>query len=124
MNIVLWIVQVLLALFFGMAGYAHAIAYSATAANPRIALVGQTPRPLVVFIGICELLGAVGVILPWLTGIRRELTPLAAAGLATIMALAIPFHLMRGERFAVAMLLPVGLLAAFVAWGRWRLLRA
>ena len=121
MNIALWIVQVLLAAFFAMAGFGHAIRYEQTAM--AVPWVAATPKPLVVFIGCCELLGALGVILPWLTGRARQLTPLAAAGLALIMILAVPFHLMRHEAFALVFIVPVAVLASFAAWGRARMLK-
>ena len=76
------------------------------------------PVPLVRFIGFSELAGALGVVLPWLTGIRPRLTPLAALGLMTIMLLAVLFHLWRGEAAIIGMHLVVAAIAAFVAWGR------
>ena len=72
------------------------------------------------FIGACELLGAIGLIVPAVTRIRPGLTPLAAAGLTLVMALAVPFHVARGEFPALTVVLPLGALAAFVAWGRWK----
>jgi hypothetical protein len=72
------------------------------------------------FIGVAELAGALGLILPAATRIQPRLTALAAVGLATMMALAIPFHLMRGETGAIVFNLVLGSLAAFVAWGRER----
>ena len=81
----------------------------------------DVPVPLMRIIGVCELLGAIGLMLPAATRIRPELTPAAATGLTTVMALAITFHLYRGDaggRFVVPAAL--GLLAAFVAWARFR----
>lgn len=75
--------------------------------------------PLTRFIGVMEVLGALGVLLPAATRIRPGLTPLAALGLFTIMVLATGVHVVRGD---IATALPVvgslGALAAFVAWGR------
>ena len=72
------------------------------------------------FIGVCEVLGALGLILPGLLHIKPGLTPLAAAGLVIIMIGATVLSLPMG---VVMALLPLvtGLLAAFVAYGRWRL---
>lgn len=81
----------------------------------------DVPVPLIRIIGVCELIGAIGLMLPAATRIRPELTPAAATGLTTVMALAITFHLYRGDaggRFVVPAAL--GLVAAFVAWGRFR----
>jgi hypothetical protein len=73
------------------------------------------------FIGVCEVLGGVGLILPGLLRIRPGLTPLAAVGLAVIMIGAIVITLIGGQPGAALISLLVGLLAAFVAYGRWRL---
>jgi len=70
---------------------------------------------------VCEVLGALGLILPGLFRIRRGLTPLAAAGLVIIMIGATVITLIGGDLMAAVISLIVGLLAAFVAYGRWRL---
>jgi hypothetical protein len=75
-------------------------------------------RGLVTFIGIAELAGAVGLILPRLTGILPVLTAWAALGLATIMFLATGFHLMRGEYSHGLIAVILFVLAAFVTYGR------
>jgi DoxX-like family len=81
--------------------------------------VADVPRGLVTFIGICEILGAIGVILPAVTGILPWLTPLAALGLAVIMLLASGFHAMRRGYPNIGVNLVLLALAAFVAYGRW-----
>ena len=121
MNIALWMLQVLLGVMYGFAGQLKALQYDKALA--MLAWVKDVPHPLVTFIGICEMLGAVGLILPWLTGIKRWLTPLAALGLATIMTLTLPFHFMRGEWKAIPFNLVLLGLNAFVAWGRLKSLR-
>jgi DoxX-like family len=70
------------------------------------------------FIGFAELAGAAGLVLPAATRVMPWLTPLAAAGLAVIMALAVPFHVMHGEAGDIAFNIVPALLAAIVAWGR------
>src|SRR3954471_23781809 len=79
-NRALWIVQGLLAALFLFAGGMKLITPVAV-----LSLMSPFPGEFIRFIGICEVLGAFGLILPWALGIRRELTPLAAAGLAIIM---------------------------------------
>ena len=116
MNIVLWILQVLLALAFLMAGTTKAFAYER--AKTQMKWVAAVPRGLVTFIGMAELLGAIGLILPALTGILPWLTSLAAAGLVTVMALAIGFHATRREYPTIPANAVLGVLAAFVAYGR------
>jgi hypothetical protein len=117
LNIALWIAQVLLALFFGMAGVVHGfLPVEEVAKNAPWA--DDVPYALLRFIGIAELAGAVGVVLPALTGIRPGLTSLAAVGLMLIMLFAMPFHLSRGESNVIVMNLAVAAVAGFVAWGR------
>ena len=117
LHVTLWTVQLLLAAFFLLAGVNHGLKPIAEAAqsSPWIA---DIPVRLARFIGFAELAGAVGVVLPAATRVMPWLTPLAAAGLAVIMALAVPFHVMRGEASVIAFNIVPALLAAFVAWGR------
>ena len=120
MTYALWIVQGLLALLFLFTGGVKLVL-------PIEVLTEQTPLPglFVRFVGVAEVLGAIGLILPRLLGIRPGLTPLAAVGLliimigATVLALA---GVVPGGGGAAALIpLVVGLLSAFVAYGRWRL---
>ena len=115
MKYALWIAQVLLALAFVAAGAMKLI-------TPEETLTAWYPFPALFIrvIGVCELLGAVGLILPGLLRVREELTPLAAAGLASIMAGAVATTLAVGGGTAAAMPLALGLLAVFVAYGRTR----
>jgi len=116
MNYALWIVQALLAAIFLFSGGMKLIL-------PLEVLTAQTPLPglFVRFIGVAEVLGAVGLILPWLLHIRPGLTPLAAAGLVIIMTGATVLTLAGADVRMALIPLVVGLLAAFVAYGRWRL---
>jgi uncharacterized membrane protein YphA (DoxX/SURF4 family) len=116
LNIALWIVQVLLALLFIWAGGMKLVLPLEKLAGP-VAL----PGALVRFIGVAELLGGLGLILPALLRIRPGLTPLAAAGLVIIMIGAVVITLVGGLGVGAAIPGVTGLLAAFVAWGRWRL---
>jgi hypothetical protein len=119
LNIGLWVVQVLLALFFLMAGLNHGIRPIAEAAKTSPWITG-IPVELARFIGFAELAGALGLILPAVTRIKPWLTPLAAVGVAIIMGLAVPFHIMRGEANVIGIHLIVVALSLFVAWGRYR----
>lgn len=116
MTYALWIVQGLLALLFLFAGGMKLIL-------PLAQLTGPIPLPGVFmrFIGVAEVLGALGLILPGLLRVRPGLTPLAAAGLVIIMSGATVLTLASGEMALALMPLAVGLLATFVAYGRWRL---
>jgi putative oxidoreductase len=119
MKIVLWAVQVLLALFSLAAGVNHGIRplSEAVQTSPWIA---APPPALVRFIGFAELAAASGLVLPAATRILPWLTPAAALGLALIMFLAIPFHISRGEANVIGLHMVVFALALFVAWGRFR----
>jgi len=115
MKTALWIAQTLLALAFLAAGSMKLFAFDKmTAQMPDMA--GQ--HGLFIFIGLCEIAGAIGLILPILTGIYPLLTAWAAAGLATIMVLAAGFHVNRGEFSHLPPIILLFLLAAFVVWGR------
>ena len=121
MNIVLWIVQVLLGLAFVLFSYLHSFGAAQMQLQPGAQWIGEVPQPLLIFIAICEFLGGVGLILPAATKIQPRLTPLAAALLAIVMLLAAGFHLTRGEYPNIVFNLILGALAAFVAYGRWRM---
>jgi hypothetical protein len=116
MNYVLWIVQGLLALLFLWAGGIKLVL-------PPEKLVGPIQLPILFlrFIGVCETLGAIGLILPGMLRIRPGLTPLAAAGLVIIMIGATALTLATGTVAMAVLPLVVGLLSAFVAYGRWKL---
>jgi uncharacterized membrane protein YphA (DoxX/SURF4 family) len=116
-NIVLWVVQVVLAAMFIFAGLNKAFRYEHAFAS--LPWVKDVPRGLTTFIGVCELLGGLGLLLPALTGILPWLTPLAAAGLALIMLLAAGFHATRREWPAIGFNSVLLVLAAFVAYGRF-----
>lgn len=117
LNLVLWSVQGFLALFFLAAGAPKLIGRGLE----RWIGFSDLPRAQVVFIGIMEVLGAAGLVLPMATGILPWLTPLAAVGLAIIVLMASGFHQRADERLAA---LETGLwasIAAVIAIGRWDL---
>ena len=119
LNIGLWLVQMILGVMFGMAGVMKTTQPIAELTQ-KLVWPGAIPPALVRFIGTAELMGAIGLVLPSVTRIKPALTPLAAAGLVTVMALASVFHLTRGEFSAIAFNFVLGSAAAFVAWGRYR----
>ena len=117
MKVALWIVQALLALAFLAAG-AMKLTQPLATLTASIAWTADVPELLVRLIGLAEVLGALGLVLPAATRIRPRLTPLAAAALALDMALASVFHLARGEATMLPATLVLAALLAFVAWGR------
>jgi uncharacterized membrane protein len=119
MNVVLWVVAGLLALAFLAAGLPKTT-------GKREQMIAKTPyvevfpQGAVKAIGVAEVLGALGLVVPALTGIAAGLVPVAATGLALLMAGAVVTHLRRGDGVTAAVPgLVLGLLAAFVAWGRF-----
>jgi uncharacterized membrane protein len=118
MNIALWIVAGLLAVAFLGAGVTKLTQPKEKLAD-RMAWVEDFSPGTVKLIGGLELLAAIGLILPALTGIAPILVPLAATGLAVIMALAVITHVRRHEPQVIVFNLVLLALAAFVAWGRF-----
>lgn len=114
-NAALWTAQTLLALLFLFAGAMKFI-------MPAAEMAKQSPLPVafIQFIGVCEVLGSLGLILPGLTRIRTGLTPLAAAGLAIIMIGAVVVTVATAPLTLALLPLVTGGVATFVAYGRWR----
>ena len=117
MNIILWILQALLGLAFIAAGYNHG--FNIEKARTQMQWMTAVPENLLRFIGVSEILGGIGLILPAVTGILPQLTAWAATGLSLIMILAALFHLRRGEYPAIVINLVLLALAVFVAYGRF-----
>ena len=112
-NVTLWVVQGLLAAVFLLSGGMKLVMPLENMAGP-VALPGLFIR----FIGVVEVLGAAGLILPWLLRIHPGLTPLAAAGLVIIMIGAVVITIMGGAVATAVVPFIVGVLAAWIAWGR------
>ena len=121
MNIALWIVQGLLAVMFGMAGVMKTFQTSKT--KEQMSWAKKRSNGFVRCVGISELLSAIGLILPLLTGILPWLTPLAAFGLMLIQLLAIfTEHLPKKEYNVIPVNIVLLALAVFVVIGRWSLI--
>ena len=120
MNVVLWVIQALLALLFLFAGGTKLVLPIEVLASMGSPNQVHVPGLLLRFIGVCEVLGALGLILPGVLRMRQGLTPLAATGLAIIMIGATALTFM-GEGLGPSLFpLGTGLLSALVAYGRWR----
>ena len=117
MNVTLWIVQGVLAGLYLLAGTPKA-SWSITALSKRVDWMGKVPAWLVRFIGVAEIAGAIGLILPLLTGILPWLTVAAAVGLIALQVCAAAFHVSRGESKALPANAVLLLLALFVVVGR------
>jgi putative oxidoreductase len=116
MNIVLWVVQVLLAVAFAAHGWLS------LAPPPEIAVQmnATLPRWFQIFLGVTEAAAAVGLILPGVTRILPWLVAWAADGILIVMVSATAFHVMRGEMSSAAVTLVLTALAGFVAYMRHR----
>jgi len=118
MNIALWIVQILLALIFLMAGVMK-LMRTREDLSDKMAWVDDFGDSHIKLIGALEILGAIGLVLPAATGILPLLTPLAALGLALTMLGAAYTHIRRGEYPMTIMNVVLLLMALFVAYGRF-----
>lgn len=116
MKVTLWIVQVLLALAF----LAHGIMFLHPPAQIAALMNAFLPRWFQLFLGVAEVLAAIGLTLPGLTRIRPGLVPLAAVGVMIVTISATVLHTTRAEYSSAATTLVLTLLAGFVAWGRWK----
>lgn len=118
MNVALWIAAGVLAAMFAAAGLMKSTQPKDKLAE-KLPWVDDVTTGTLRLIGVAEVLGALGLILPAWTGIAPILTPIAAVGLAVIMALAIVTHIRRKEFSALPVNLVLLAAAAFVAWGRF-----
>jgi hypothetical protein len=123
MSIALWVVQVLVAVAF-LGAWATKLSQPKEKLLKNMAWVEDFSQPTVRIIGALEILGAIGVVVPALTGILPWLTPLAALGLVLLMLGAALTHLRRTEYGYIIMNAVLLVLAAFVVWGRFFVLPA
>ncbi len=121
MNGLEWVFSAVLALTFLITGVTRAFRYEQ--ARKSFPWVKDVPRALVQVIGVAEILGALGLILPVATGIYAWLTPVAAVALGLLMLLAAGFHARRHETSETALSVLLLLLSAFVAYSRWALVQ-
>jgi uncharacterized membrane protein YphA (DoxX/SURF4 family) len=117
MNVALWVVQVLLAVAYLAAGVMKA-SQPIDRLSKRMAWTGEVSPSLVRFIGIAEVLGGLGLILPMVTGIAPSLTIAAAVGLVLVQLLAFAFHASRGEVSDLPVNVVFLLLAVVIVYGR------
>ena len=117
MNVILWIVQGLLALLFALHGWM--MIFPAKEPMEWTSYLQAIPPLLRRVIGVLEVLAAIGLILPQMSSLLPWLTPMAAAGLAVLMVLAILFHVRRQEYANIGFNLILLILSAFVAYGRF-----
>ena len=120
MNIVLWVSQVLLAAAF----FAHGWLFLSPPPEIAVQMNASLPRWFQLFLGVAEVLAAVGLIVPALTRIMPWLVVWAAAGVMIVTASATAYHVVRGEMSSAAITLVLLAMATFVAYMRHRVLRS
>lgn len=119
MNVLLWVLQVVLALYFGATGVMHFIVPPGLPAP--MAWMYELSPTLHYVSGTAEVLAALGLVLPGVTKIQPRLTMLAALGLVLVMVGAAVWHVGRGETANLIMNAVLAGVSGFVAYGRWRL---
>jgi len=118
-NTLLWVLQWVFGIYFVAIGIMHFIVPDGLPA--LMEWMYELDDTMHVIVGIAEILGGLGLILPSLTGIRPELTVYAAAGLVLVMLGAIVFHATRSEGASIANNVFLGAVVAFIGYGRWKL---
>jgi uncharacterized membrane protein len=118
-NIVLWVLQWFFGVYFVFVGVMHFVVPDGLPST--MDWMYELSDTTHVVAGIAEILGGLGLILPSLTRIRPELTVYAAAGLVIVMVGAAVWHATRSEGAQIGQNILIGLLLAFVAYGRWKL---
>jgi uncharacterized membrane protein YphA (DoxX/SURF4 family) len=119
MNSLLWVLQIILAIAFSYSGI-----MKSTQSREQLVRIGQTgvdglPYPLIRFIGVTEMLGVIGIILPMALNISPVLTPITSTCFAVIMALAAPIHYKRKEAQSVLLNICLFVISVFVAYMRF-----
>lgn len=116
MNVVLWVLQLLLALAF----LAHGIMFLVPPPDIAVLMNASLPRWFQLFLGVAEVLAAIGLTVPGVTRIQPQLVPAAAAGVMLVMIAATAWHIVRGEYSSAATTAVLFGLAAVVTYFRWR----
>jgi hypothetical protein len=119
MNIVLWIVQGILAIKLVSVSFTHAFQRSLPTMQEAIQKLGKASRWVLTLVAIVTFLGALGLILPGILGVAPRITPVTAGILSIILLASLFFHVRSREKPKIFVSLVLFALAAFVAWGRW-----
>jgi hypothetical protein len=119
MNIVLWIVQGILAIKLVSVSFTHAFQRSLPTMQEAIQKLGKASRWILTLVAIATFLGALGLILPGILGVASRIIPVTAGILSIILLVSLFFHVRSRERPKIFVSLVLFALAAFTAWGRW-----
>jgi uncharacterized membrane protein len=118
LNTILWVAQVLLALSLLSGAVMKFMPVEKMA--PIMPWMGQVSQTTVRLLGLIDLLGAIGIIVPALLRIKPQLTPIAALCIIALMLCASAFHISRGEASVIGFNIFCAIIAAFIAWGRFK----
>lgn len=121
MNVLLWIVQAVLAIKLVSVSYTHAFRRSLPTMQEAIKRLGKSSRPVLALVAVSTFLAAVGLILPGVLGVFPRITPVTAGILSILLVASLFFHLVSREKPKIFVSIVLFALAAFVAWGRWTL---
>lgn len=122
MNIVLWIVQAILAIKLVSVAFTHAIQRSLPTMQEAIKTLGKCSRPILTLVAVSTLIGALGLILPGVLGFSNRITPITAGILCLLLLVSLFLHVRSREKPKVFVSVVLFALAAFVAWGRWAII--
>ena len=118
-NVLLWVLQVVFGIYFVLVGISHFIVPEGLPA--QMEWMYELSDTLHIIVGIAEIAGGLGLILPSLTRIRPELTVYAAGGLVLVMIGAVIYHAGRGEAQSIVTNVVIAAIVAFIGYGRWKL---
>jgi uncharacterized membrane protein YphA (DoxX/SURF4 family) len=116
MNILLWVLQVLLAVAF----FAHGLLFLSPPPEIAVQMNESLPRWFQLFLGVAEIAAAVGLTLPGISRVLPQLVPAAAAGIVIVMISATIWHIVRAEYSSAAITTALLVMAAYTAYARWR----
>ena len=123
MNIALWIIQIILAIKLTSVSFTHGFRRSLPSMEEAIQKTGKGSRPILSLVAACTFLGALGLILPGFWGLSTWITPVSAVLLSIMLLFSIFFHIRGREKPKIFVSVVLFVFAAFVAYGRWKLIR-
>ena len=123
MSILLWIIQGILAIKLITVSYTHGLRQSQAIMQEAIQKTGKISQPILSVVAVCTFLGTLGLILPDILGLNTWITPVTAAILAFMLLMSIFFHIKGREKPKIFVSIVLFAFAAFVANGRWILMR-
>lgn len=118
-NIVLWVIQIILAIKLITVSYTHGLRQSQPTVQEAIQKMGRFSKPLLYTAALCTFIGTVGLILPGVLGLSNRITSVTALILSIMLLVSILFHIKSREKPKIFVSIVLFIFAAFVAYGRW-----